>query len=322
MNKNSLASQRMRSVRATLPAPRIAAGDFRRDQDLKPEELRALLDLAREVKRNPDAFRAGLAGKCAGLLFEKPSLRTRFTFELAMQQLGGGFATQIGPIGEREPVSDVARNLDGWVDVIIARTFDQQTVDDLAEWADVPVINALSDMYHPCQALADFQTLEECFDQLEGLKLAFIGDGNNVAHSLMLTAAPLGVEFAIAHPEGYGPDEALVAEARALGGKIRITGDAEEAVRGADAVYTDVWASMGQEHEAYERMVHFEPFRVDLALMRKARKSAIFLHCLPAKRGQEVTHEVVESRQSKVFQQAGNRLHAQKALLLMLLGND
>jgi ornithine carbamoyltransferase len=321
LNKHSLAAQRMRSVRAELPVAKIAAGDLRRDQDLEPGELRRLLELAHEVKKHPGNFRTALAGKYAALLFEKPSLRTRFTFELAMQQLGGGSATQIGPIGEREPVSDVARNLDGWVDVIVARTFDQQTVDDLAEWAKAPVINALSALYHPCQALADFQTLQERFGNVQGLKLAFIGDGNNVAHSLMLTSARMGVEFALAHPEGYAPDEDIVAEARKMGGKVKITGDPEEAVRGADAVYTDVWASMGQEHEAYERMVHFEPYRVDSALMKKARKSAIFLHCLPAKRGQEVTHEVVESRQSAVFDQAANRLHAQKALLLMLLGN-
>jgi ornithine carbamoyltransferase len=312
----------MRSVRANVPLPRIAAGDLRRDQDLTPAELHQLLALAHDLKKNPENYRTALAGKYAALLFEKPSLRTRFTFELAMQQLGGGSATQIGPIGEREPVADVARNLDGWVDAIVARTFDQQTVDDLAEWAKAPVVNALSDLYHPCQALADFQTLEECFGDLKGLKLAFVGDGNNVAHSLMLTAAQLGVQFALAHPEGYAPEETVVAEARLLGGKIKITGDAEEAVRGADAVYTDVWASMGQEHEAYERMVHFEPYRVDMTLLKKAKKSAVFLHCLPAKRGQEVTAEVVESRQSVVFQQASNRLHAQKALLLMLLGNN
>ncbi|MEZ5355116.1 MAG: ornithine carbamoyltransferase [Bryobacteraceae bacterium] len=312
----------MRSVRANPPVPRIAAGDLRRDQDLTVDELRQLLDLAHDIKKYPERYRTALAGKYAALLFEKPSLRTRFTFELAMQQLGGGAATQIGPIGEREPVADVARNLDGWVDAIVARTFDQQTVDDLAEWAKAPVVNALSDLYHPCQALADFQTLEECFGKLKGLKLAFVGDGNNVAHSLMLTAAQTEVQFALAHPEGYAPDDDIVREARSLGGNIKITPDAEEAVRGADAVYTDVWASMGQEHEAYERMVHFEPYRVDTALMKKAKKTAVFLHCLPAKRGQEVTADVVESRQSVVFQQAANRLHAQKALLLMLLGNN
>jgi ornithine carbamoyltransferase len=309
-------------VRAEAPLRRIATGDLRRDEDLTAEELRALLDLAHEVKRRPDGFRDALRGKYAALLFEKPSLRTRFTFELAMQQLGGGAASQSGLIGEREPVKDVARNLDGWVDIIVARTFEQQTVDDLAEWAAAPVINALSDLYHPCQAFADLQTLEEHFGRLRGLKLAFIGDGNNVAHSLMLSATRLGVQFALAHPTGYEPDEAIVRPAQGWGGKVRITKDPEEAVRGADAVYTDVWASMGQEHEAYERMVHFEPYRVDEDLMAKAKKPAVFLHCLPAKRGQEVTDEVVEAPNSLVFRQAANRLHAQKALLLMLLGNQ
>ncbi|MFN7925183.1 MAG: ornithine carbamoyltransferase [Bryobacteraceae bacterium] len=304
--------------------PRIAAGNLLRDQDLTLAELRQLLDLAQDVKRNPARYREALAGKFLALLFEKPSLRTRLTFELAIQQLGGGSVTQTGSIGEREPVKDVARNLDGWVDGIVARTFEQATVDGLAEWAEAPVVNALSDLCHPCQILADVMTLEEHFGRLRGLKIAFVGDGNNVAHSLMITATRLGVHFALANPQGYDPKAAVVAEARrmaASGAKIKLSHDAEEAVSGADAVYTDVWASMGQEHEAFERIKHFEPYRVDMALMAKASKDSIFMHCLPAKRGQETTDEVMESRHSVVFQQAENRLHAQKALLLMLLGN-
>lgn len=284
-------------------------------------ELRQLLDLAHEVKARPHLYRHALAGRSAALLFEKPSLRTRMTFELGVQQLGAGYTTQIGPIGEREPVKDVARNLRGWVDVIIARTFDQETVDELAKHSGIAVVNALSDAFHPCQILADMQTLEERFGRLDGLRLAYVGDGNNIAHSLMLTATRLGVQLTAASPAGYDPDPDVVAEARRSGGKIKLTRDAEEAVAGADAVYTDVWASMGKEHEAYERIVHFEPYRVDAALMSKAKKSAVFMHCLPAKRGQEVTDEVMESRHSVVFQQAANRLHAQKALLLMLIGN-
>jgi len=309
---------------ASSPAPRIAAGNLRRDQDLTTGELRSLLDLARQVKAYPRDYLDSLRGHSLALLFEKPSLRTRLTFELAIAQMGGSSTTQAGMIGEREPLKDVARNLDGWVSGIVARTFSQQTVDDLARWADIPVINALSDLYHPCQALADLQTIEERCGGLKGLKLAFVGDGNNVAHSLMLTATRLGMHFTLAHPRGYEPEPEIVAEAKkfaaAAGGKVKITLDPEEGVEQADAVYTDVWASMGQEHEAYERMVHFEPYRVDEDLMAKARKGAVFMHCLPAKRGQETTDGVMESRHSAVFQQAENRLHAQKALLLMLIG--
>ena len=312
------------SIIAPVEFPRIAAGHLRCDQDLTLPELRALLDLAHAVKAKPQDYRHALSGQYLALLFEKPSLRTRLTFELAAQQLGGGSVTQVGPIGEREPVKDVARNLARWVNGIVARTFEQSTVDGLAEWAGVPVVNALSDLYHPCQALADVQTLEEHFGRTKGLKLAYIGDGNNVAHSLMLMATRLGAHFLLGHPAGYAPKPEVVAEARKLsaktGARITITTDAEAAVAGADAVYTDVWASMGQEHEAFERSKHFEPYRVDEALMAKAKPSAIFMHCLPAKRGQETTDGVMESKQSIVYQQAENRLLAQKALLLMLLG--
>ena len=308
---------------ASSPAPRIAAGNLRRDQDLTTGELRSLLDLAHQVKARPRDYLDSMRGHSLALLFEKPSLRTRLTFELGIAQMGGSSTTQAGMIGEREPLKDVARNLDGWVSGIVARTFSQQTVDDLARWADIPVINALSDLYHPCQALADLQTIEERCGGLKGVKLAFVGDGNNVAHSLMLTATRLGMHFTLAHPRGYEPEPEIVAEAKkfaaAAGGKVKITLDPEEGVEQADAVYTDVWASMGQEHEAYERMVHFEPYRVDEDLMAKAKKSAVFMHCLPAKRGQETTDGVMESRHSAVFQQAENRLHAQKALLLMLI---
>ncbi len=311
-------------IAPVLEFPRIAAGHMRRDQDLTTPELRSLLDLAHAVKAKPRDYRLALDGQYLALLFEKPSLRTRLTFELAIQQLGGGSVTQVGPIGEREPVKDVARNLARWVNGIVARTFEQSTVDGLADWAEKPVVNALSDLYHPCQALADILTLEEHFDRLKGLKLAYVGDGNNVAHSLMLLAAPLGVHFSLGHPAGYAPKAEVVAEARKLaaktGARITITTDPEAAVDAVDAVYTDVWASMGQEHEAFERSKHFEPYRVDEALMAQAKTTAIFMHCLPAKRGQETTDAVMESKQSIVYQQAENRLHVQKALLLMLLG--
>jgi ornithine carbamoyltransferase len=302
----------------------IAAGDFTRDQDLSLDELVALLDLASEMKKNPAAFSRSLAGRYLALLFEKPSLRTRLTFELAIKQLGGDAITSTGLIAEREPIKDVARNLERWTNGIIARTFKQRTVDELANWAKVPVINALSDDYHPCQALADVLTIKEHFGIFRGLKLAFVGDGNNVANSLMITAMRLGMDFAIATPPGYEPNPAMVDAARELassmGSSVAVTTDAAEAVGGAHAVYTDVWASMGQEHEAIERRARFLAYQVNEALMSRAQPDAVFMHCLPAKRNQETTDAVMESHQSVVFDQAENRLHAQKALLVMLLG--
>jgi ornithine carbamoyltransferase len=302
---------------------KIAHTDFTKDLDITPDELISLLDLAGDVKRRPAAWRNSLAGQSIALLFEKPSLRTRMTFELAIQQLGGFAILHDGPIGGREPLKDVARNLDRWVSGIVARTFVQKTVDDLARYAKVPVVNALSDLWHPCQALADMQTLYEHFGSVRGLKLAFIGDGNNVAHSLMLNAARLGMNFALANPVKYDPNPDVVAEARAFAATtdatIELTNDPATAVKGAHAVYTDVWASMGAENEAAERRTAFADFQVDDELFNQAEPNAIFMHCLPAKRGEEVTDSVIESARSVVFDQAENRLHAQKALLLMLL---
>ncbi len=268
-------------------------------------------------------FRDDLRSKYVSLLFEKPSLRTRLTFELAVKQLGGDVVVSIGMIGEREPVSDMARNLDRWTQCIVARVFSQQTIDDLAVWSKVPVINALSDLYHPCQALADMQTITERFGSCEGRKLAYVGDGNNVAHSLLLSGTRLGMHVSVATPIGFEPNADVVGKARTFadgtGGSVTVTNSAMEAADGADVVYTDVWASMGQEKEAEERKRVFEPYQVNSRLMSGAKKDSIFLHCLPAKRGQEVTDEVMESVQSAIFDQAENRLHAQKALLLMLM---
>jgi ornithine carbamoyltransferase len=304
--------------------PKIAAADFTRDLDISQDELLALLDLTHQLKANPTRFATALAGRYITLLFEKPSLRTRFTFELAIKQLGGDAVLATGPIADREPLKDVARNLDRWTDAIVARTFSQQTIDDLAHWSSVPVINALSDRFHPCQALADVFTLQERCGDLRGLKLAFVGDGNNVAHSLMLSALRLGMNFSLATPVGYEPDADIVAQAEALaavaGGQLAVTNDARQAVSGAQAVYTDVWASMGQEHQKAKRLADFAPYQVNPELFAHAASDAIFLHCLPAKRGEEVHDDVIESPQSGVFDQAENRLHVQKALLLMLLG--
>lgn len=297
--------------------------DLRNDLDLSVDEVVYLLELAGEVKRNPGRYANLLAGRYLSLLFEKPSLRTRLTFELAIKQLGGDSILNVGMVAEREPIKDVARNLDRWTNGIVARTYSQQTVDDLAKWSSVPVINALTDLYHPCQALADFLTVKEHFGKLKGLKLAFVGDGNNVAHSLMLTGARLGVHFALAHPKGYEPKADIVAKAQELsrqsGAKVLITNDPVEAVRGAHAVYTDVWASMGQEGEADRRQRDFQPYQVNRKLFSQARQDAIFMHCLPAKRNQETTDDMIDQDRSAVFDQAENRLHAQKALLLMLL---
>lgn len=302
---------------------KMASRDLKSDLDLGVEELSRLLELAAQVKRTPRRFTSSLNNRYLTLLFEKPSLRTRMTFELAIKQLGGDCIVSNGIIGEREPVKDVARNLERWTHGIVARVFSQDTIEELARWSSVPVVNALSDLYHPCQALADFQTLQERFGRLRGLKLSFVGDGNNVAHSLMLNAARLGVDFAMAAPEGFEarPDIAALAReyASESGARIEFTNDPVEAVAGANAVYTDVWASMGQEKEADERRRQFAGHQVNGALMAAAREDAVFMHCLPAKRGQEVTDEVMEHPRSVVFEQAENRLHAQKALLLMLL---
>ena len=302
---------------------KIAHGDLTKDLDLTLEELSGLLDLAADVKQSPRDYASALAGKSIAMLFEKPSLRTRMTFELAIQQLGGFALVNEGAIGVREPLKDMARNLDRWVSGIVARTFLQKTVDGLAQWARVPVINALSDMYHPCQALADMQTVREHFRTFRGIRFAFIGDGNNMAHSLMLNAARLGMDFALATPKKYEANPEIIAEARALAAcseaKFIVTHDPAEAAAGAHVIYTDVWASMGAENEAAERRTAFADYQVDDDLFRHADPDAIFMHCLPAKRGEEVTDSVVESSRSVVFDQAENRLHVQKALLLMLL---
>jgi ornithine carbamoyltransferase len=302
---------------------KLSSPDLLRDLDLSDDELFSLLDLAAAVKRAPREYAHALAGRYLALLFEKPSLRTRMTFELAIKQLGGDCVSADGPIAAREPLEDVARNLERWVDGIVARTFSQATVDGLAQWASVPVINALSDMYHPCQALADMLTLREQFGELGGLKLAFVGDGNNVAHSLMLSATRMGIHFSIATPRGYEPNGEIVAQAEGLaatsGVSMHLTDDPAEAVADAHAVYTDVWASMGQENEAGRRKKAFANFQVNEVLFSLARPGAVFMHCLPAKRGQEVSGAVIESPRSVVFEQAENRLHTQKALLLMTL---
>jgi ornithine carbamoyltransferase len=310
------------SSQQPIPAP-VRVANLRHDLDLSVEQINGLLDLTKEVKQARGRFASALKGRSAALLFEKPSLRTRMTFELAVKQLGGDVVTQIGMIGDREPLKDVARNIGRWTDVIIARTFSQQTIDDLAQWSGLPVVNALSDLYHPCQALADMVTLKEKFGRLRGLKLAYVGDGNNVAHSLMLCCARLGMNMSVATPAGYAPKTSVIAQAiefsRISGARIEVMADPAEAVQNAHAIYTDVWTSMGQETEQEERKRTFAQYQVNEILLSFARPDALFMHCLPAKRGQEVTDDVMESPQSVVFDQAENRLHVQKAVLLMML---
>ena len=295
-------------------------------RDLGPGGVDAVLDLARIMKARPADFRKTLTGRQMVMFFEKPSLRTRLTFEAGIVSLGGSamFVDQTHErLDAREKLSDVAHNLERWVDLIVLRTYSQQTIEGMAQHACVPVINALSDLEHPCQALADYLTLMERFGDVKNRCLAYVGDGNNVAHSLLLTCACLGSSIRIATPPGYGPDPQIVADARAIaeetGGEIHLLTDPHEAVAGADAVYTDAWVSMGQEREEGERARVFPPYQVNEQLMAEAASHAVFMHCLPAHRGLEVTDAVMDSAQSVIFEQAENRLHVQKAILYLLL---
>ena len=327
-------SQRMAPTRGrsaladVLEEPRLRRRDILGIETLTRDELLLILDVAARLKANKfDETQTQFAkGQTLAMLFEKPSLRTRVTFEAGMTQLGGHAVYLEGRLGVRETVPDVARNLDRWVDGIMARTFDHQAVLELAQYAGIPVINGLSDREHPCQALADFQTLAERtggLDSLAGQTLAYVGDGNNVAHSLMLLAAKVGTHFRLGCPEGYGPDPALwqaaLDFAAETGAVLIVTHDPAEAVQDADAVYTDVWASMGQEEEAAARAQVFAPFQVNAALMAQAKTDALVMHCLPAHRGEEISAEVLDGPQSVVFDQAENRLHAQKAILSLVL---
>lgn len=290
--------------------------------DCTTSEVRGLLSLASAVKRDPSKYRRALDGKKLALIFMKPSTRTRVSFEAGMLELGGHalvLSSRDLQLGRGETVPDMARVLGRFVDGIMARVFAQREVEDLTA-GGVPVINGLSDALHPCQALADMLTLEEKKGDLGGLTLAYVGDGNNVVHSLINAAAHVGVRFRIATPEGYEPDPSVVDAARARGGLVEVMRDPAEAVSLADAVYTDVWASMGQEDEHEERLRVFEPYRVDAQLFARAKDDAIFMHCLPAHRGEEVSDDVVDHPRSCVLDEAENRLHVQKAVLLHLLG--
>jgi ornithine carbamoyltransferase len=291
--------------------------------DLTASQVAGLYKLAADVKANPKKYADVMTRKSLGMIFEKSSTRTRVSFEAGMVQMGGHalfLSSRDIQLGRGEPISDTAQVLSRYIDGIMARTFAHQTVLDLAKYGSIPVINGLTDDLHPCQALADYFTLGEVFGDLKGRKIAYVGDGNNMAHSLMFGASKVGMDIAVASPKGYEVKENYLALARqdaeAAGTRVEVTNDPREAVKGASAVYTDVWASMGQEAEAQQRLKAFHGFIVDESLMSHAAKEAIFLHCLPAHRGEEVAAEVADGPQSRIFDEAENRLHVQKAILL------
>jgi len=323
---NSQTLNATRVAPTPVPSPFWCA-DLVSTRDLGPKGVQAILHLAGIMKSHAADFRKVLAGKQMVMFFEKPSLRTRLTFECGMASLGGTayFVDQTqSRIDEREKLSDIAHNLERWVDVIVLRTFAQETIEGMAEHASIPVINALSDREHPCQGLTDYFTLQNRFGELKNICLAYVGDGNNVAHSLLLTCACLGSKIRIATPRGYEADAQVVADAREIarqtGAVIDVLSDPHEAVCGVDAIYTDAWASMGQEHEAEKRARIFPPYQLNEELAAEAAPHAVFMHCLPAHRGQEITDAIMDSERSVVFDQAESRLHVQKAILYLLLG--
>lgn len=301
--------------------------DFLSVDDLSIQEIQSLFELAADIKDRPKRYDDVLEGKTLALIFEKPSLRTRTTFTVGIAQLGGGivdFPTGDIGLGKRESVHDVAKNLERMVDGVMIRTFAQDVVIQFANFASIPVINGLTDFEHPCQAMADFFTIIEHKKSIKKLKISYVGDGNNVAHSLMLMAGKWGASFCIATPADYAADKDVAKRAKELaeknGGEIIVTNDPVEAARNADAIYTDTWTSMGQEEEAEIRRNIFKPYQVNRKLFSQAKPDALFMHCLPAHRGEEVTDEIIDSPNSVMFDQAENRLHVQKAVLCALLG--
>jgi ornithine carbamoyltransferase len=310
-----------------LAGKKLSVPDLISVQYLTAQDLYLVFDAAKAIKQTPSEYARALAGKTLALVFEKPSLRTRVTFDVGMTSMGGNVVFldhSTAKLGERESIRDVAKNLERWVHGIVARTYKNKSVVELAEHASIPVINGLTDLLHPCQALTDYFTIVEKFGRVKQLKLAYVGDGNNTCHSLIDGAAKLGVELWIATPEGFEPNHRIVSEAakaaKESGARIEILNDPRQAVKDASVVYTDVWASMGQEAETEDRAGVFADYRVDSNLMLHARKDAVFMHCLPAHRGYEVAPSVIDSPQSIVYDQAENRLHVQKAVLYLLMG--
>jgi ornithine carbamoyltransferase len=300
--------------------------DFIEIHDYSADDVRGIFEIARDMKANPDKYRDALKGQTLAMIFEKSSTRTRVSFEVGMYQLGGHalfLSSRDIQLGRGEPIYDTAKVLSRYVNGIMARTFAHKTVTELAEYASVPVINGLTDLSHPTQAMTDYFTAWEHLGDLKGRKLAYVGDGNNMAHSLMFGASKVGMHIAVATPGGYAPDPFVVATAQAdadhAGTKVIVTTSIEEAVRDADVVTTDVWASMGQEAEAQTRQRDFKGWQVDTRVMSFARKEAIFMHCLPAHRGEEVAGEVIDSPRSVIYDEAENRLHVQKAIMYLLM---
>jgi ornithine carbamoyltransferase len=311
---------------ATPPGGKLSVQDLLSLSLMSAEDIELVFTTAQSIKQSPKKYAQALKSKTLALIFEKPSLRTRVTFDVGMTSMGGHAVFldhSDAKLGERESIKDVAKNLERWVDGIVARTYKNKSVWELAEHASIPVINGLTDLLHPCQALSDYFTVLEKFGSLKGLKFAYVGDGNNTCHSLIDGAAKLGVELWIATPEGFEPNSRIVNEAEKVakesGGKLKIQCSPEEAVREANVVYTDVWASMGQEAETEDRATVFSDFQVNRKLMSLAFKNAVFMHCLPAHRGYEVAPGVIDSPQSIVYDQAENRLHVQKAILYLLI---
>jgi ornithine carbamoyltransferase len=316
----------MMSVQTNLTPPDLKGKDFLTLADHSAATIETLLKKASEMKSKPEKYSSLLKGKILGMIFEKPSTRTRVSFEAGMLQLGG-HALYLNrndlQLGRGETIADTAKVLSQYVDAIMIRTFSHSIVEELAYHAEIPVINGLTDLSHPCQVLADLLTIQEIKGTLRGLKLVYIGDGNNVAHSLLIGAAKMGIDVAVASPQGYEPNSEVVSLAKAAasenGSEVHILHDPYEAVIGADVLYSDVWTSMGQEQENQQRLEVFKDFQVNEQLVKNAKDDFLFLHCLPAHRGEEVTAEIIDGSHSGVFQQAGNRLHVQKALLAEIL---
>ena len=302
------------------------AKDFLSMKEVHSWDLEAVFKLAEKMKKSPQSFLNKLKGRSLALLFQKPSIRTRVSFQVGMSELGGNSVymdPQELPLGERESISDVARVLSRYCDAVVARTYLHGDVEQFARYAEVPVINGLSDLYHPCQTLADLFTIRERFKSLEKINIAYVGDGNNVLNSLLYGASKVGAHLAIATPRGYEPGEELLKDIKLIskdsGSKITLSNNPFTAIKNAHVVYTDVWVSMGQEKQREQRLRDFQPFQISGAIASKAPKDAVFMHCLPAHRGEEITNDVIESPRSVIFDQAENRLHTQKALLYLLL---
>ncbi len=298
-------------------------------QDFTNDEIKELLNLTAELKAKKSEILDVLKGRSVGLIFQKPSNRTRVSFEVGIHQLGGN-CIYLGPneirLGERESTADVAKTLNRYLDAIVARTFSHADVVELGKQSDIPIINGLSDLYHPCQAMADIFTVHEKFGTFKDLTMTYVGDGNNVCHSLLLACAKVGLNFRVAAPKGFEPDDRIVATARTIakvtGSEITLTWNAKDAAKGCHIIYSDVWVSMGQEEESRERLKIFQPYQVNAGLASLAAPNHIFMHCLPAHRGLEVTAEVIDGEHSVIFDQAENRMHVQKAILAFLMRNN